>query len=92
MDISFYYVVYIMLPFDEGAREDIKKAIVNNPVIYYENELLFDAFYYKNYSNLIDQNSREIKSAIVYSILKDSLLFQIFYNFLTLFLLKKETI
>ena len=74
MGISLYYVVYKMLPFDEGTREDIKKAIVNNPVIYYENELLFDAFYYKNYNNLIDQNSREIKSSIVYSILKDSLI------------------
>ena len=74
MGISLYYVVYKMLPFDEGTREEIKKAIVNNPVIYYENDLLFDTFYYKNYINLIDQNSREIKSSIVYSILKDSLI------------------
>ena len=42
--ISLYYIVYKMLPFDGGTREDIKKAIVNNPVIFYENEFLFDTF------------------------------------------------
>ena len=73
MGVSIYYVVYKMLPFDEGTREEIKKAIVNNPVIFYENEILYDTFYYRSYMNLIDQNSRDIKSAIVYSILKDCL-------------------
>ena len=73
MGVSLYYVVYKMLPFDEGNREDIKKAIVNNPVIFYENEFLFDTFYYKNYMSIIDKESREIKSAIIYSILKDCL-------------------
>ena len=62
-----------MLPFEEGTREDIKKAIVNSPVIYYENEILFDNFYYKNYLSLIDKNDKEIKSSIIYSILKDCL-------------------
>ena len=71
--ISLYYVVYKMLPFEEGTREDIKKAIVNSPVIYYENEILFDNFYYKNYLSLIDKNDKEIKSSIIYSILKDCL-------------------
>lgn len=74
MGVSIYYVVYKMLPFDEGTREEIKKAIVNNPVIFYENEILYDTFYYRSYMNLIDQNSRDIKSAIVYSILKDCLI------------------
>lgn len=73
MGVSLYYVVYKMLPFDEGNREDIKKAIVNNPVIFYENEFLFDTFYYKNYMSIIDKESREIKSAIIYSVLKDCL-------------------
>ena len=74
MGVSLYYIVYKMLPFDEGGREDIKKAIVNNPVIFYENEFLFDTFYYKSYMNIIDKDSKEIKSAIIYSILKDCLI------------------
>lgn len=73
MGVSLYYIVYKMLPFDEGNREDIKKAIVNNPVIFYENEFLFDTFYYKNYMSIIDKKSKEIKSSIIYSILKDCL-------------------
>ena len=71
--ISLYYIVYKMLPFDGGTREDIKKAIVNNPVIFYENEFLFDTFYYKSFMNIIDKDSKEIKSGIMYSILKDCL-------------------
>ena len=74
MGISLYYIVYKVLPFDEGNRDDIKKAIVNNPVIFYENEFLFDTFYYKSYMNIIDKNSQEIKSSIIYSILKDCLI------------------
>ena len=74
MGISIYYMVYKMLPFDEGSREDIKKAIVNNPVIFYENEFLFDTFYYKSYMNIIDKEPKEIKSSIIYSILKDCLI------------------
>ena len=73
MGVSIYYIVYKMLPFDEGSREDIKRAIVNKPVIFYENEFLFDTFYYKGYMNIIDKDSKEIKSAIIYSILKDCL-------------------
>ena len=74
MGVSIYYIVYKMLPFDEGNREDIKRAIVNKPVIFYENEFLFDTFYYKGYMNIIDKDSKEIKSAIIYSILKDCLI------------------
>ena len=74
MGVSLYYIVYKMLPFDEGSREDIKKAIVHNPVIFYENEFIFETFYYKSYMNIIDKDSKEIKSAIIYSILKDCLI------------------
>ena len=74
MGVSLYYIVYKMLPFDEGNREDIKKAIVHNPVIFYENEFIFETFYYNSYTNIIDKDSREIKSAIIYSILKDCLI------------------
>ena len=42
-------------------------------MLYYENEILFDNFYYKNYLSLIDKNDKEIKSSIIYSILKDCL-------------------
>ena len=73
MGVSLYYIVYKMLPFDEGNREEIKKAIVNNPVIFYENEFLYDTFYYKNYMSIIDKDSKEIKASIIYSILKDCL-------------------
>jgi serine/threonine protein kinase len=72
--VSLYYIVYKMLPFDEVTREEIKKAIVNNPVIYYENEILFDAFYYKNYMSIVDKDEKEVKSSIIYSILKDCLI------------------
>ena len=72
--VSLYYIVYKMLPFDEVTREEIKKAIVHNPVIYYENEILFDTFYYKNYMSIVDKDEKEVKSSIIYSILKDCLI------------------
>ena len=33
----------------------------------------FDTFYYKSFMNIIDKDSKEIKSGIMYSILKDCL-------------------
>ena len=74
LGVSLYYIVYKMLPFDEVTREEIKKAIVHNPVIYYENEILFDTFYYKNYMSIVDKDEKEVKSSIIYSILKDCLI------------------
>ena len=72
MGITIYYIVYKALPFDEGSREAIKKAIINNPVPFYANNILFDTFYFKN--NINKNNIKDNKSAIIYSILKDCLI------------------
>jgi tRNA A-37 threonylcarbamoyl transferase component Bud32 len=72
MGITIYYIVYKALPFDEGSREEIKKAIINNPVPFYANNILFDTFYFKN--NINKNNIKDNKSAIIYSILKDCLI------------------
>ena len=70
--ITIYYIVYKLLPFDEGSRKQIKNAIVNYPVPFYPSNLLIDACYFKNTVN--NKNIKNFKASIVYSILKDCLI------------------
>ena len=72
--ITIYYIVYKVLPFEEGNREDIKNAIINRPVPFYANDLMVDAFYFKNFIGNKNNSSKNLKSSIIYSILKDSLI------------------
>ena len=72
--ISLYYIIYKALPFEGGSRDDIKKGIVNNPIIFYENDILTNVSYYDNFINEIEKDSREFQSSIIYSILKDCLI------------------
>ena len=72
--ITIYYIVYKALPFEDGNREDIKKAIINSPVPYYANNLLVDAFYFKNFTGNKNNNIKNRKPSIIYSILKDCLI------------------
>ncbi len=69
--IVIYYIVYKMLPFDEGSRKEIKNAIVNNPVPFHSNNLLHDVSYINDFIN--NSNIDNCKSSIIYSILKDCL-------------------
>ena len=70
--ITIYYIVYKTLPFDEGSKEEIKYAIIHNPVPFFVNNILFDTFYFKNTIN--KKNIEDNKSSIIYSILKDCLI------------------
>ena len=72
--VTIYYIVYKTLPFEEGNREELKKAIVNSPVPYYENNIMLDAFYFKNFTGFRNNNFKNCKSSIIYSILKDCLI------------------
>ena len=74
LGISIYYIIYKALPFEGGTREDIKKKIVNNPIIYYENDIFSNISYYDGYLNEVDKDSKEFQSSIIYSILKDCLI------------------
>jgi serine/threonine protein kinase len=70
--ITIYFIVYKMLPFDEGSRKEIKNAIINKPVPFLSNNLLHDITYLKDLIN--NQNINNYKSSIIYSILKDCLI------------------
>ena len=74
LGITLYYITYKMLPFEEGNREDVKYAIINNPVPYYANNILYDLIYLKDTVNLNIKNDKEFKSSIVFSIIKDCLI------------------
>ena len=74
LGISLYYIIYKTLPFEGGSRDEIKKGIVNNPVIFYENDILSNSSYYNGLiTDNIDKDSKEFQSSIIYSILKDCL-------------------
>ena len=72
--VTIYYIVYKTLPFEEGNREELKKAIVNSPVPYYANNIMLNAFYFKNFTGFRNNNFKNCKSSIIYSILKDCLI------------------
>ena len=72
--ITIYYIVFKDLPFDGANREEIKYAIINKPVPFYANNILFDSFYFKNSINIINNNIKDVKSSIIYSILRDCLM------------------
>jgi len=74
LGITIYYITYKMLPFEEGNREDVKNAIINNPVPYYANNILYDLNYLKNPINTNNKYDKEFKSSMVFSILKDCLI------------------
>ena len=74
LGITIYYISYKMLPFEEGNREDVKNAIVNDPVPYYANNILFDLNYLKGPININKNDDKEVKSSIVFSIIKDCLI------------------
>ena len=73
LGISLYYIIYKIVPFEGGTRDEIKKKIINNPIIYYENDILSNVSYYHDFINEIDKDSKESQSCILYSILKDCL-------------------
>ena len=72
--ITIYYIVYKALPFDEGNREEIKKAIVNNTVPFFANNILFDTYYFRNSISISNNNIKDLNSSIIFSILKDCLI------------------
>jgi len=74
LGITIYYITYKMLPFEEGNREDVKNAIINNPVPYYANNILYELNYLKNPLNISNKEDIEVKSSMVFSLLKDCLI------------------
>ena len=74
LGITIYYISYKMIPFEEGNREDVKNAIVNDPVPYLANNILFDLNYLKGLITINNKDDKEVKSSIVFSIIKDCLI------------------
>ena len=72
--ITIYYIAYKILPFDEGTKEDIKNAIINSPIPFYVNNIVFNSYYFKYSVNFDNKNVKDMKSAVIYSILKDCLI------------------
>ena len=73
LGISIYYIIYKTVPFEGGTKEEIKKAIVNNPIIFYENDIISNTTYYDGFINEADKDSKEFQTSIIYSIVKDCL-------------------
>ena len=73
LGISLYYIIYKTVPFEGGTKEEIKKAIVNNPIIFYENDIISNTTYYDGFINEADKDSKEFQTSIIYSIVKDCL-------------------
>ena len=74
MGITLYYLIYKILPFEEGSREEIKKKIINEPIQFYVNNFMSNTFYFNNYSCIKDKTKNELKTSIMFSILKDCLI------------------
>ena len=74
MGITLYYLIYKILPFEEGSREEIKKAIINEPVQFYVNNLMSNTFYFNNYTSIKDKSKNDLKTSLMFSILKDCLI------------------
>jgi serine/threonine protein kinase len=74
LGITIYYITYKMLPFEEGNREDVKNAIINDPVPYFANNILFDLIYLKEPIKINKKDDKEVKSSMLFSIIKDCLI------------------
>ena len=71
--VTIYYLVYKELPYEKGSKEEIKYNIVHEEVPFHRNIFLNNFEYYDGTTKLEHINSNELKSSILFSILRDCL-------------------
>ena len=71
--ISIYYLVYKELPYEKGTKEEIKYNIVHENVPFYRNNFIQNFNYYEETNKLEKINTNEIKSSILFSLMRDCL-------------------
>ena len=71
--VSIYYLVYKELPYEKGTKEEIKYNIVHENVPFYRNNFIQNFNYYEETNKLEKINTNEIKSSILFSLMRDCL-------------------
>ena len=71
--ITIYYLVYKELPYEKGSKEEIKFNIVHEDIPFHKNNFINNFNYYDGTNILDDINKNEIKSSILFSLMKDCL-------------------
>ena len=69
--ITLFYIIYGELPFDKGEKDEIKYSIINEPISFYNNDIISN-FKYISDNDIID-SGKFTKSSFLYSIMKDCL-------------------
>ena len=73
MGVTIYYLVYKELPYEKGSKEEIKYSIVHEKVPFYRNNFINNFNYYDGIEKFESNNINEIKSSILFSLMKDCL-------------------
>ena len=71
--VTIYYLVYKELPFEKGSKEEIKFNIVHEKVPFYRNIFINNFNYFDGTAKFDNMNNIDIKSSILYSLMKDCL-------------------
>ena len=71
--ITIYYLVYKELPYEKGTKEEIKFNIVHENVPFHKNNFIKNFNYYDGTNKIENINTNEIKSSILFSLMKDCL-------------------
>ena len=73
---TIFYLVYKELPYEKGSKEDIKYAIIHEPIPFRKNNFMINpslSNYFDGNSKIKKLNNIAIKSSILYSMIKDCL-------------------
>ena len=71
--VTIYYLVYKELPYEKGSKEEIKYNIVHESVPFHRNIFINNFIYYDGTTQLENIDSDEVKSSILFSLMKDCL-------------------
>ena len=71
--VTIYYLVYKELPYEKGSKEEIKYNIVHEKVPFYRNNFINNFNYYDGTNKFESNSIKEIKSSILFSLMKDCL-------------------
>ena len=71
--ITIFYLVYKELPYEKGSKEEIKYNIVHEDIPFRRNNFITNFSYYDGSIKLKNIDSNEIKSTILFSLMRDCL-------------------
>ena len=71
--VTIYYLVYKELPYEKGTKEEIKYNIVHENIPFHRNNFISNFTYYDESVKLDNINSNDLKSSILFSLLRDCL-------------------